>query len=81
MNDQEVLGVLTRILRDLLGNDSIVLTMETRRPDVAGWDSFGYVNFIVAIEMEFGIKFRVADVEAFETVGEIVEKTGALLRR
>ena len=37
------------------------------------WDSFAYVNFIVAVEIEFGIKFRVADVESFETVGDIVE--------
>ena len=30
----EILTVFTRILRDLLLDDSIVLTMETRREDV-----------------------------------------------
>ncbi len=55
--------------------------MDTRRGDVDGWDSFVYVNFIVAVEMELGIKFRVAEVESFETVGEIVARAQALLGR
>lgn len=79
MSRQDILGVMTRILRDLLADNSIVLGGETRRAEVPGWDSFAYVNFIVAVELEFGIKFRVADVEAFETVGDIVAETEALL--
>jgi acyl carrier protein len=79
MTVQEILTVFTRILRDLLLNDSIVLTMETRREDIPNWDSFNYINFIVAVEIEFGVKFKVADVESFENVGAIVtEMTKAL---
>jgi acyl carrier protein len=78
MTRQEILGVLTPILRDLLADESITLAAETRRADVPGWDSFAYVNFIVAVEMEFGIRFRVADVEAFESVGDIVAEIEAL---
>lgn len=79
MTDEELLTVFTRILRDLLGEDSIVLTLNTRRRDVEGWDSIMYVNFIVAVELELRIKFRVADVEAFETVGDVVAKARSLL--
>jgi acyl carrier protein len=74
MTAQEILPALTRILRDLLLDDSIVLTMETRREDVPGWDSFNYVNFIVAVEIEFGVKFKVADVESFDNVGAIAKE-------
>ncbi len=77
MSEQETLSALSRILSDLLGDD-VVLTMTTRRPDVSGWDSFAYVNFIVAVEMEFGVKFQVADVESFETVGDIVRQIASL---
>jgi acyl carrier protein len=72
MSAEEILTALTRILRDLLLNDSIVLTMETRREDVPGWDSFNYINFIVAVELEFGVKFKVADIESFANAGAIV---------
>lgn len=79
MTDDEILQTLTRILRDLLMDDSITLTTETRREDVPGWDSFNYINFIVALEMEYGVKFKVADVESFENVGAIVTQTKTLL--
>ena len=79
MTDSDILDAFTRILRDLLSDDSIVLTMETRRDEVANWDSLGYVSFVVAVEMEFHVKFRVAEVESFEDVGAIVRRTKALV--
>jgi len=79
VTDQDILDIFTRILRDLLANDSIVLRTDTIRSDVPDWDSFMYVNFIVSVEMELGIKFGVADVESFKSVGDIVAKTRALL--
>jgi acyl carrier protein len=79
MTDQDILGKLTQILRDLLSDDSIVLTMETKRDEVANWDSAAYVTFIVAVEMEFDLKFRVADIESFQNVGAIVQKISAML--
>ncbi len=78
MTDQEILDSLSLILRDLLGDEQIALQMATRRPDVPGWDSFNYVNFIVAVEVQFGVKFHVAEVESFETVGAIVKRVQAL---
>lgn len=72
MTESEILEVLSRILRDLLGDDAIVLTPETVRQDVPGWDSFAYVSFMVAVELELGVKFGVAEVESFEDVGAIV---------
>jgi acyl carrier protein len=79
MTDQQILAVFTRLLRDVLADDSIVLTMETARQEVPNWDSFSYVNFIVAVEVELGVKFKVADVESFENVGSIVAATRAML--
>jgi acyl carrier protein len=72
MTDQEIMTKLTGILRAVLLNDSIVLTMETEREDVPNWDSFNYINFIVATEIEFGVTFKVADIESFANVGAIV---------
>jgi acyl carrier protein len=79
MTIEQLLQSFTDILRNLLGDDSIVLTDTTMRPDVPGWDSFNYVNFIVAVEMQYRVKFGVAEVESFQTVGEIARRTQALL--
>lgn len=78
MTDQEILTKLTGVLRALLLNDSIVLTMDTRRADVPNWDSFNYINFIVALEIEFGVKFKIADIESFANVGSIVTELKAM---
>jgi len=75
MKAEEILATFTRILRDLLLDDSIVLAMETRRADIQNWDSFNYINFIVAVEITFGVKFKVADIESFADVGAIVIET------
>ena len=80
MTDPEILAALTRILRDLLGDPAIVLDLATTRPEVPRWDSFAYVTFIVAVEGEFGIRFPLADVEAFQTVGDIVNAIRKLRR-
>jgi acyl carrier protein len=79
MTEQDILNQLTRILRDLLSDDSMLLTMETERDEVANWDSFAYVSFIVAVEIEFDVKFGVAEVESFQNVGEIVRRISAIV--
>jgi len=81
MTEQDRLATLTRILRDLLGDDTIELTMQTVREDVPGWDSFCYVNFIVAVEAEYRIKFRIADIESFSNVGAIVNAVASGSKR
>jgi acyl carrier protein len=79
LTHHDILKLLTRILRDVLGDQSIDLSMETQREDVKGWDSFNYVNFIAAVEIELGMKFKLADVESFKNVGEIVMQTKKML--
>ena len=79
MTPQEILAAFTRILCDLLLDDSVLLTMETRREDVPNWDSFNYINFIVAVEQEFGVKFKIADIESFPNVGAIVTEMKEML--
>ena len=71
MTTQDILAGFSGILRDLLLDDSIVMTTETRREDIPNWDSFNYINFIVAVENEFRVKFKIADIESFANAGEI----------
>jgi acyl carrier protein len=81
MTDQEILDGCSRVLGELLDDESLMLTMTTRRRDVPGWDSLSYISFIAAIEVEFGVKFGIVDVESFEDVGAIVRRTQALRSR
>lgn len=80
MTDQDILATFSRIIRDLLSDESIALTMRTRREEVPNWDSMNYINFIAAVEIELGVRFKVADIESFEDVGAIVAHTKAMLQ-
>jgi len=77
--ERNLLAEFSRILRELLGDDTISLERETTREDVKNWDSMNYVNFIVAVEMEFHVTFKIADVESFPNVGSIVDATRELV--
>ncbi len=79
MTDEELLQSFSQTLGDLLGATDLERTMDTLRSEVPGWDSFNYINFIVAIEMTYNVKFKVADVESFKNVGQIVTELKAML--
>lgn len=72
-SNEQILADLTAILRGLLDDDDITLRPETRRDSVPNWDSFNYLNFIIAIEGKYNVKFPLSQVESFENVGAVVE--------
>ncbi len=72
MNQEQILQKLTQLIRDLLNDDSIVLTLETTAEDVEGWDSLNHINIIVGTEALFKIKFQTAETEDLRNVGHFV---------
>ena len=73
MQQQEVYTRLTKILRDVFDDESLEATPEMTASDVAEWDSVNHITLVVAIEEEFGIKFKTAELEKMKNVGQMVE--------
>jgi acyl carrier protein len=67
--DAEILLKLQTLV-DGLFLDPPRLTHETRATDVAEWDSLMQISLMVAVEKEFGVRFRTGEVEATRNVGE-----------
>jgi acyl carrier protein len=76
VSETDILAELTKIFREIFGDDTIVLTPETTADDVEGWDSFNHINILVATEVRFGIKFQTAEIEGMRNVGELVHLIG-----
>lgn len=74
MTQQEIYPRLTKIMRDVLDDDNLVVTPELTANDVEGWDSVSHITLIVAIEEAFGIKFKSAELEKMKNVGQLVEQ-------
>jgi acyl carrier protein len=72
MTQSEILERLQKIIGQVVGNDKLTLTSSTTADKVPGWDSFNHINIIMGAEMEFGIRFNVAELESLKNVGDFV---------
>ena len=72
MTEADIYKTLTGIFRELLDDDTIVLSPDTTAGDVPGWDSLAHVNIVVASEAAFGVSFRAAELEELHRVGDLV---------
>lgn len=72
MTDLEIMEGITEVVREALGDDTIVLTPSSVAGDFAGWDSFTHITIVVATEMRFGIKFRTAEIESLREIGDFI---------
>jgi len=41
--------------------------------DIIGWDSLGHINFVIALEQEFGVRLRPAKVARLKCLDEIAK--------
>jgi len=73
MTKEEIYPRLTEIFRDVFDDESLVATPEMTASDVKEWDSVNHITLMVAIEEEFGVKFKTAEVEKMKNVGQMVE--------
>jgi acyl carrier protein len=71
MTKPEINDVLTQIFRDVFARTDMVLVDELGPKQVPDWDSFKQIEIIIAVEGQFGIKFRTREMDALTNVGEI----------
>lgn len=72
MDRNSIIAKMTDIFRDVLDDDTLVLTEEMTAADVDGWDSLAHMQLISEIEDEFGINFTLGEVNGFKNVGELI---------
>jgi acyl carrier protein len=65
---EDVIGVLA----DILGRESAELTDEKRLEQDLIFDDLDYIEVETAFEETFGIEFHDSELEAMNTVGELV---------
>ena len=81
MTQEEIYNRLTQTFREVLEDDSIELTADTKADDIDGWDSLTHVQLIMAVEQDFGVRFTSREIMKWQNVGQwvdcIMEKTGS----
>ena len=74
MQQAEIYQRLTRILRDVFDDDTLVATPQLTAQDVKEWDSVSHVTLVAAVEEEFHLRFQTAELEKVKNVGQMVEQ-------
>ena len=74
---EEVLNKVEDIFRDILDEESLILTRDTTANDVDGWDSLTHIQLIVAIEKQFKVKFSSKEILSWKNVGEMIDSLQA----
>ncbi|HMK90589.1 MAG TPA: acyl carrier protein [Methylocystis sp.] len=77
MSDEAVLDRLVEIIRTVLDEPAAQITLDSKASDVPGWDSMSHIAIVVAVESEFKIKFRTAEIERLRDVRDFVELIGS----
>lgn len=73
MDKSEILKKVNKVFIDVLNDDNIVLNHTTSAANVEDWNSLTHIHLIVAVEEEFGIRFKSREIEDWNTVGELVD--------
>jgi acyl carrier protein len=68
---------LQTIFRDILDDDSLVLTPEFSTADSVDWDSVATVQIVLAVEEEFGVKLPSAVVGHLTSVSQLLSSLEA----
>ena len=67
------LSAVQELFRQVFDDDRLDVAVDTRRSDVADWDSVAHVKLILILEEEFGIRFTEDEVSSIKTVGELLD--------
>jgi acyl carrier protein len=62
---------LQSIFREVFDDDSLEISEETTASDVDGWDSLSHINLVLSVEMAFGIRFALGELEELKNVGDM----------
>lgn len=72
MERNVIIEKITEIFREVFGDNSLVINDGMTAADVENWDSLTHMLMITKVEEEFGVKFRLKELNRLKKVGDIV---------
>ena len=68
----EIKNTLQEIFRDILDIDDLILDNKTSASDIEEWDSLAHINLVVAIELEYKIKFGLGELQDLKNIEDMI---------
>ena len=73
MSRDEIFQRLDQVCQDVFDDEPITVNEATTAADIAPWDSMEHINLMLAVEMEFGVKFTIGESTNLHNVGELAD--------
>jgi acyl carrier protein len=73
MTQDEVIGRIEPIIRDLFDEYDGPVAASLSAKDVEQWDSLANVQLVVMVEVAFGIRFATTEIAALNNLGELAD--------
>jgi len=72
MSEQSLEQRVRRVVTELFTVSPESVTPESAPQNIEGWDSFGHLNLVLALEQEFGVKFAPEQIDQMTDVRTII---------
>ena len=76
MTSQDLFVGIQAVFQTVFEDPSLQLARTMTAEDIEGWDSFAHINLIMALEIKFGVKFRLAELQELNCVGDMIDMIG-----
>jgi acyl carrier protein len=73
MKEEEITVKLKSVFQKVLEQNDITITREMSAHDTENWDSLRHVQLISAVEVNFGVKFKLREVATMKNVGDLID--------
>lgn len=79
MTEDEIYPTLNEIFNGIFQRRDIVLKPELTAADIPGWNSFKYIDIIMAAEERFAIRLETDEIDGLENIGDLAALIAAKL--
>lgn len=76
----DILTELNEVFRQVFDDSSLAVTRSTTANDIDEWDSLTHMNLVVAVELRFGVKFALGELQSLKNVGDLADSVKAKLK-
>jgi acyl carrier protein len=77
----ETMEILNGIFREVFDDATLVIKRETTADDIDDWDSLSHLNLVIAVEMKFGVKFALGELQSLKNVGDMADLVDKKLKK
>jgi len=79
VTEDEIYPTLNEIFNGIFQRRDIVLKPELTAADIPGWNSFKYIDIIMAAEERFAIRLETDEIDGLENIGDLAALIAAKL--